>query len=81
MKKRNLFFMSLTMFVILVTLSSWRLFGRDAIESSGVSEVNGVCTEIGTQDSYFFGFNTGSHNMNRSVDCTTGEATGAWVEF
>lgn len=73
--------MSLAMFVAVITLSSWRLFGRDAIESAGPTNVNGVCTEIGTQDSYFFGFNTGTHNMNRSIDCDTGEATGAWVEY
>ncbi len=72
--------MLLLMFVTVVTLSSWRLFGRDEVESSGTSDVNGVCTEFGSQESYFFGFRTGSHNMNRSIDCQTGEATGSWVE-
>ncbi len=80
MKKRNLFILSLAMSEAVITLSSWRLFGRDDVDSTGSSSVNGVCTEFGSQESYFFGFHTGSHNMNRSIDCATGDATGDWVQ-
>jgi hypothetical protein len=56
MKKRNLFLMLMLMFVTVVTLSSWKLFGRDEViptpgfSSGGTS----VCTEIGVQHWYLF---------------------------
>jgi len=69
MKKRNLFLMLMLMFVTVVTLSSWKLFGRDEViptpgfSSGGTS----VCTEIGVQHWYLFGIDMGYRNMNRTV--------------
>lgn len=70
------------MFVAVITLSSWRLFGRDQVKPSDEepSKVNGVCTEFGTQESFLFGFHWKDYNMTRTIDCETGEATGGWVQ-
>jgi hypothetical protein len=70
------------MFVGVITLSSWRLFGRDETQGSGdiTRSPDGSCTEKGTQDSYFFGIKFGSHDMVRNVNCDGSGPLSGWTE-
>ena len=80
MKKKNLIIIA-TLLVGTVTLSSWRLFGKDEPDNvtGGISPDGEQCTETGFQDSYFLGIRTRNDvQVTRILDCKTGEVIQDW---
>ena len=80
MKKKNLIIIA-TLLVGTITLSSWRLFGKDEPDNvtGGISPDGKQCTETGFQDSYFFVIRTSNDvHVTRILDCDTGKVIRDW---
>ena len=79
MKKKNLLIIA-SLFITVVTLSSWRLFGKETV-SGGFSDTpdQSQCIQHGFQDRYFFGIRISNDvPVTRVVDCNNGSALTAW---
>lgn len=82
MKKRNLFILSLAMFVAVITLSSWRLFGKQIDSDPERLELPGQCVEHAFQDKYFLGIRIQNDvPVERAVDCNTGDPLNDWYPY
>jgi hypothetical protein len=70
MKKKNLLIIAILM-VGAVTLSSWRLSGKENIGYGFKgSPDDGECYELGFEDKYFFGFRVSNDvPVTRKVNC------------
>lgn len=77
MKKTNLIALISLALITIVSLSSWRLFGKDEPTDQASSESpTGQCYVSGFQDSYFFGFRVKNDvPVTATADCDTGEIT------
>lgn len=81
MKKINLIALFSLALITIVSLSSWRLFGKDEpTDQTPSGATTGQCYVTGLQDTYFFGFRTKKDvHVMATADCETGEITGSWV--
>lgn len=76
--------MSLVMFVAVITLSSWRLFGKqiDGEPKRLKLPSQDQCVEHAVQDKYLFGFRTQDDvPVERVVDCESGAPLTDWYQY